>query len=258
MGVFDFLKNKNSTLAQSKYVCDIHSHLIPGIDDGVKTLEEAVDLIRDLHASGIKRIVTTPHIRGEIYENTPEIIMAGLQKVKTVLAEENIPVDMYAAAEYFIDDYFIHSLRDNIPFMTFSKDNHILVEFSHYSPPLNYKTIIYDLQLAGYTVVLAHPERYLYLHKKFDTYKDLYNRGVQYQLNLVSLVGYYDQMSLRTADKLIDAGMYTFVGSDVHNKFYMQACKKALRTKSYEKLFDKCNIMNDQIEMIRVVSENIT
>lgn len=247
MRFLKLFKKKDPTLLQSAIKTDMHSHFIPGIDDGVKTPEEACFLIGKMHESGITKIVTTPHIRGEVYENTPEIILKGLEDIREQLSAKNISVQIEAAAEYFADDYFTALITNKSPLLTFGKNNNILIEFSHYSPPLNYKSIIFDLQSRGYTVILAHPERYYYFHKNFQIYFDLYERGVQFQLNLVSLSGFYDGSVAKIADKIIDAGLYSFAGSDIHNKFYLDAWRKSLKTKSYQKLFEKCNIMNDSI-----------
>lgn len=247
MGFNIFRKASSENRHQFGFKTDIHSHLIPGIDDGVKTIDESVSLIRELHALGITKIITTPHIRGEVYENSPEIIHAGLEELRHAVTEEKIPVEIEAAAEYFIDDSFLKLIQEKVPLMTFGKHKHILVEFSHFSIPYNFKTIIFDLQSMGYTVVLAHPERYYFFQNKIEEYKDLYFRGVQFQLNLVSLAMYYDRISAKTAEKLIDLGLYSYVGTDMHNKYYLQSCKKALGMNSFHKLTAKCNIMNDII-----------
>ncbi len=247
MGFKIFRKSVSVNKQLSGFKTDIHSHLIPGIDDGVKTIEESVLLIRGLSELGYTRIITTPHIRGEVYENTPEIIQNGLLEVQKAVANENIPVEIEAAAEYFVDDLFMKLVYDQFPLLTFGKNKHVLVEFSHFSVPYSFKTIIYDLQSMGYTVVLAHPERYYYFQNKFEEYKDLYYRGVQFQLNLVSLSMYYDRTSAKTAEKLIDLGLYTYVGSDIHNRHYLQSFTRALGQHSYQKLIEKCNIMNDHI-----------
>jgi protein-tyrosine phosphatase len=232
---------------RSVYETDIHSHLIPGIDDGVKTVEEAVLLIQEMYALGFTKLITTPHIRGEIYENNHEIIMSGLEHVRKALIEKNIPVVIEAAAEYYVDDSFQELIHKKSPLMTFSKYKHLLIEFSHFNLPMNYKTIIYELQSMGYTVVLAHPERYYYFQKRPEIFRDLYSRGVQMQLNLVSLTGYYDRAAMKTAEELIKLGFYSFAGSDVHNKVYLQACQKAFGLRSYAMLNEKCNIMNDML-----------
>jgi tyrosine-protein phosphatase YwqE len=241
-----FSKEKSLVINKSKVITDIHSHLIPGIDDGVQTIEESIFLIRELESIGIKKIITSPHIKGEIFENTPEIILNGLEKLKAEIKKQGISIEIEVCAEYFIDDYFINKIRNNEKFLTFgNKQKFILVEFSYFGLPIQYKSVFFDLQSKGYTVVLAHPERYYYLHNNFDKYIELYDRGALLQLNLVSLTGFYDNASKKIANKLIDEGLYSFIGTDTHNIQYINSLKKVLSSKTYNKIFDKCTILND-------------
>jgi protein-tyrosine phosphatase len=246
VGLFNFNRNKKQVL-NSGFQTDIHSHLIPGIDDGVRSMEESVSLISELAKSGYTRIITTPHIRSEVFPNTPETILSGLEQVKIAVAEKNIQVTIEAAAEYYVDDYFLNLIEEDTPLLCFGNSKYLLIEFSHFSPPLNYKTIIFDLQSKGYRVVLAHPERYYYFHNNFDIYRDLYERGVLLQLNLVSLVGFFDNAAAKIAKKIADSGMYSFVGTDTHNKHYIQACNKVYGQKFYQTLKERCTIINDLI-----------
>jgi protein-tyrosine phosphatase len=248
MGFFGiFGKREHQNEITSDVLTDIHSHFIPGIDDGVKTVDEALSLIGDLSSMGYTKIITTPHIRGEVYDNTPEIIMNGLQHVKDAVEKAGLNISLDAAAEYFVDDRFMQMVSDKEPLMTLGSQKHLLIEFSHYNPPLNYKTILFDLQAQGYSVILAHPERYGYFHGNFDTYRDLYDRGVFLQLNLVSLTGFYDRSSKIMAEKIIEHGLYSFAGTDAHNEFYIRAVRKALGMKTYRMLREKCTLMNDMI-----------
>ena len=203
MGLFGLFGSKQKKEIMSDFYTDMHSHFIPGIDDGVKTVDEALSLIREMSSIGYRRFITTPHIRGEVYENTPAIILNGLQHVQEAVAQAGLDVTLEAAAEYFVDDHFMQMVSEKEPLMTFGTQKHLLIEFSHYCAPLNYKTVIFDLQSQGYSVILAHPERYAYFHNNFDAYIDFYDRGVLLQLNLVSLTGFYDRYSQKMAEKLI-------------------------------------------------------
>jgi protein-tyrosine phosphatase len=179
----------------------MHSHLIPGIDDGVKTVEESLELIRHFHRMGFKKLITTPHIQAEYYRNTPEIILAGLERVRAAIEKEAIPVSIEAAAEYLLDDGFEDKLNSG-RLMSFS-DKYILLEMSYFSPHPELKSIIFKLQVEGYKVILAHPERYTYWFNDFGKYEDLRDRGVYFQLNTVSLAGYYPDPVKKFAEKLI-------------------------------------------------------
>lgn len=226
----------------SALITDFHSHLIPGVDDGARSIDDALEMIRQFKELGFKKLITTPHIQDEFYKNTPEIILSGLEKVKAAMAEAGIEIEIEAAAEYLLDDGFENKLK-NKALMTFGQ-KHILVELSYYSPHPNLLSFIFELQLEGYQVILAHPERYSYWFNSLQKFEELKNRGVLFQLNTVSLSGHYGKEVKKVAEKLIDRGMYEFVGSDMHNQNYMNSFAKARSEKSLKKLMDSGRIMN--------------
>jgi protein-tyrosine phosphatase len=224
---------------------DMHSHFIPGIDDGARTLEDSVALIRRMYELGYKKLITTPHIQHEFFRNTPEIILNGLGKVRGALKAENIPVELQAAAEYLIDDGFEEKAsKGNL--LTFS-GKYILVELSYFNPHPNLKTFIFNLQVDGYKVILAHPERYTYWFSDFSKYEDLKDRGVFFQVNIVSLARFYPDPVKKMAEKLIEKGMIDFVGSDMHNTNYMLALEKSLKEKSLAKLVASGKLLNNEL-----------
>ena len=220
----------------------MHSHLIPGIDDGVKNLSESVDLARRMYQLGYKKLVTTPHIQHDFFRNTPEIILSGLERVRKALKTENIPLEIHAAAEYLLDDGFEEkAAKGNL--LTFS-ERYILVELSYFNPHPNLKTFIFNLQVEGYKVILAHPERYTYWFSDFSKFEDLKDRGLFFQVNLVSLAGFYPEPVKKMAEKLMEKGMVEFVGSDMHNTGYMIALEKSLKEKSLVKLAESGKLLN--------------
>lgn len=223
----------------------MHSHLIPGIDDGAKTLEDAVALARRMHELGYKKLITTPHIQQEFYKNTPEIILSGLEKLRAALKAENIPVEIEAAAEYLLDDGFEEKAALG-ELLSFS-GKHILVELSYFNPHPNLKTFVFNLQVDGYKVILAHPERYTYWFNDFSKYEDLKDRGVFFQLNTVSLANYYPEPVKKFAEKLIEKGMIDFIGSDMHNMRYMEAMEKSLKEKALSKLIASGKLLNENL-----------
>jgi tyrosine-protein phosphatase YwqE len=224
---------------------DVHSHFIPGIDDGVASLSESIGLIKEMHALGYRKIITTPHIQGEIFKNTPEIILSGLENVRKALKDEGINIQLEAAAEYLLDDQFNEKLQAN-NLLTFGS-KHILVELSYFSPHPNLFNFIFDLQIEGYKVILAHPERYSYWFNDFKKYEELKNRGVFFQINMISLGGYYSAMVKKNAEKLVDAGMIDFVGTDMHNSNYLQGLNHAQYEKYLDKLLSSGKIMNGKL-----------
>jgi protein-tyrosine phosphatase len=200
---------------------DMHSHLIPGIDDGVPDLETSLKLIRGLIALGYKKIITTPHVNADFFPNTPEIIRAGQTLVVAELQRQKIGVAFSAAAEYLLDDRFTRALDEDKPFLTL-KDNLILVELSFAVPSINLKEILFNLQLKGYLPVLAHPERYLYFGANKGWYDQIRDAGALFQLNLLSLLGHYGKESQQLAEYLIKKKYVDLLGTDMHNEGHLE------------------------------------
>jgi protein-tyrosine phosphatase len=214
--MFSWFKKKKVVLDPIDFSClktDIHSHLIPGIDDGAPDLQTSILLIKKMMTLGYSNFITTPHIMSDLYNNTPEIILNGLEKLKQELKKQKIDVVIQASAEYYVDYEFMQKIGKE-KFMTFG-DNYILIEFAFLEKPQHVDEIIFKLQLEGYKVVLAHPSRYLYLDEK--DYKSFFDRGVLLQLNLLSMLGYYSPEVKKNASFLIKNNMISFVGSDCHN-----------------------------------------
>jgi tyrosine-protein phosphatase YwqE len=224
---------------------DMHSHLIPGIDDGAKTMEDSLELIGHFQRLGFKKLITTPHIQSEYYRNTPEIIRSGLINLREAIDQAGIPVQVEAAAEYLLDDGFGEKmLSGNL--LTFG-EKYILIEMSYFSPHPDLKSMVFNLQVDGYKVILAHPERYTYWFNDFKKYEDLKDRGVYFQLNTVSLAGYYPDPVKKFAEKLIDSGMIDLIGSDMHNTRYMDALERSLKEKSLKHLIASGKLMNGKL-----------
>jgi len=226
--MFFFTKKKPflADIIPDNYI-DIHSHLLPGIDDGAKDLAHTETLIKSLQELGFKKMITTPHIMQYVWENNPEIITA---KKETVL--ENTNAKLNAAAEYMMDEGFI-SLFKNEKLLTL-KDNYVLVEMSYLNAPLNLYEVLFELQVAGYKPVLAHPERYNFFHQKPQEYEKLKKAGCVFQLNLLSAIGYYGKPVLQCADELLAKGLIDFVGSDVHHERHIEGFKKEILLKNHE------------------------
>tara|TARA_B100000287_G_C20469932_1_gene716791 strand:- start:189 stop:929 length:741 start_codon:yes stop_codon:yes gene_type:complete len=219
---------------------DLHSHLIPGIDDGSPDLESSILLIKELVKLGYKKIITTPHIMSDIYRNSPENILSGLQELKKEIQKQKIQVDIEAAAEYYIDFEFEQKIAEK-KFLTFG-DNYILIELSFSQAPNNLFDIIFKLQLEGYKVVLAHPERYGYYQK--EHYDEFINRGVFLQINLLSLIGHYSPQIQSKTEDLIANNQVSFVGSDCHNMRHAQLYIECQNKKSWHDLVNSGKLLN--------------
>ena len=224
---------------------DIHSHLLPGIDDGVQTLEESIEVISGFANMGYKKLITTPHIMGDFFKNTPTIINAKLAEVRNALKENEINIEIEAAAEYYLDEHFINLIDADAPLLTFA-DSYVLFETSFMSKPLYLKEVVFKLQTKGYRPVLAHPERYHYLHNDTALTQSLIDSGVLFQLNLNSVNGYYSRAIQNMAKKLIKANRISFIGSDCHNAQQLTAFKDALGHKMV-KLLDANLILNNSL-----------
>jgi protein-tyrosine phosphatase len=245
MGLLDFFK-KNKRLKTpvdlSLLGCDIHSHLIPNIDDGSKSIEDSINMIREFYDLGYKKIITTPHIMGDAYRNTPEIILAGLESVKQALKENSIPVNIGAAAEYYLDFDFEKKL-ENEKLLTFGQ-NYLLFEVSYLNPPDNLYHVIFKMQTLGYKPVLAHPERYNFWHSEFETYESIVDKGVLLQLNLNSLTGYYSMATKKIAEQMIDKNMISMLGTDCHHTGHINLMKQVIYEPHLQKLIESGKLLN--------------
>nr|WP_315152921.1 CpsB/CapC family capsule biosynthesis tyrosine phosphatase [uncultured Flavobacterium sp.] len=208
---------------------DIHSHLLPGIDDGAKTFDDSLRLTQKLLSFGFSQFITTPHIIQYVWDNTLEQILANKTNTVKELERNNISIPFRAAAEYLMDDQFVRLFQSG-ELLTL-KDNYVLVEMSYINPPIHLYNILFDLKIAGYIPVLAHPERYLFYHNNFDEYLKLKKTGCLFQLNLLSIVGYYGNNITKIAETLLKKGMYDFVGSDVHHDNHIAAFQQKVQLK---------------------------
>lgn len=214
---------------------DIHSHLLPGIDDGAKDLDDSIALIQKMSSYGIKNFITTPHILGDLYPNTPKIINDKLKIVKNELLKRNITdVSISAAAEYMIDEQFSELIEEGN--LLTLKDNLVLVEMSYLSPPYNLYEVLFQLQLKGYKPILAHPERYFTYHNDFKSYTKLKNAGCLFQLNLLSLTEQYGNHVQKTSYKLLKENMYDFVGTDTHHDGHLELLESVSTEKNLIKI----------------------
>jgi len=222
---------------------DLHSHLLPGIDDGVQTIEEAVAIIKKFKLLGYSKLITTPHIISDLYPNNRKIITQKLHDVQEALKKENIDIDIEASAEYYVDMEFLKLIEndDLIPF----KGNYILFETAYSSKPMILEQVIYRLKEKGYIPVLAHPERYRYLHKNMDLYKDLKVQGVLFQVNIKSLQN-KSKPIYKIALNLIKLGLVDFMGSDVHKMNDIVKLKKTLQSSAYKNAIQNNTLLNNK------------
>ncbi|TKK65997.1 histidinol phosphatase [Ilyomonas limi] len=222
---------------------DMHSHLLPGLDDGLKTMDETIAFIKELHGLGYQKFICTPHIIADLHPNSPATILPRLEEVKRALREQNIPVQIDAAAEYMVDIDFENSIKRGDQLLTLC-DKYILIEMSYIAPSPNMEQVIFELNMKGLKPIIAHPERYLYYHNDFAKYQRLIDLGAVLQVNLLSLLGYYGKGVKIVAEKLIKQDMIQFAGTDMHHTNHLNALQELAAKKSFHTLLTGANLLN--------------
>ncbi len=243
--IFPFFKKKEIKESVPRLQIDLHSHLIPGIDDGAQTMEESILLLKGMSALGYEKVITTPHIMLDSYRNTPQIIRDGLHTLRQAAREENIDIEIEAAAEYYLDDGF-HALLEKGDMMTI-KGGYLLFETSYVSKPLALEEMIFEIGAAGYKPLMAHPERYRYIKDPKKEYGRLKELGVMFQVNLNSFSGHYGKSAKTLAHFLSKEGMIDFLGSDVHHKKQVETLSNVFLSDAYRDIFRDNTILNDTL-----------
>jgi protein-tyrosine phosphatase len=232
--MFGFFK-KSTAKKQLPYLVDIHSHLLPGLDDGVKSFEESIYIIKILQSLGYKKIITTPHVMHDHYPNSSEDILVRASEVKRYLEKENIKIGFEAAAEYYLDEQLISKLSDGKQLLTFG-ENYLLFETSFINKPAFLEEAVFNMNTNGYQPVLAHPERYIYLQSNKKLIEQLKNMNVFFQLNILSLSGYYSPEIKKNAHTLLKLGIIDFLGSDCHSALQANEIMRLMNKKRNRQL----------------------
>ena len=236
-----FSKKQNTPADLSILKTDMHSHLIPGIDDGSKTLDETIAILYKFKELGYKKIITTPHIMSDFYRNTPEIIRAGLEIVKEELNRINLEIEINAAAEYYFDET-LFQLLENDNFLTFG-DKNVLIEFSFSAAPQEHEKLFYEMRIKGYRPVIAHFERYLYYHGSIEQAKLWREKGMLIQMNINSIFGHYGPSVKKQAEMLIDAGQIDLIATDCHRIEHLDILEQNLKSPYLKKVLSM-DLMN--------------
>jgi len=223
---------------------DMHSHLIPGIDDGSPNPETSIHLIKGLLDLGYEKLITTPHIMQDMYPNTPETIANAYKVIKKEWKEKN-PLPLQFGAEYLLDES-VQKLVDLKKEILPIKQKKILIEFSFVSEPMLLRETLFDLQINGYQLILAHPERYSYYHRKLSMYEDLMDMGCELQCNLLSFVGYYGKATCNMAEYLVKNKMVSFLGTDLHHENHLNILRTLPFTPALRTLMSN-PIMNQEL-----------
>lgn len=222
---------------------DIHVHLLPGIDDGPKVMEESIEMLQWFKAMGYQRLIATPHVYWEYYPNTKKVILEKLLSLQAAAEHSNIDIVIDAAAEYYLDDHFEKLLTAN-ELMTLDRTDHVLIECSMLEKTMKIRDHLFQMQVQGYRPLLAHPERYLY-YTEAD-YQSLIDNGCQFQINLLSLAGHYGRAVQRRATFLLKKKWCHFVGTDAHHVKHLMIVQEFLRSSKASKLLGGLTLLNDQ------------
>lgn len=194
---------------------DLHSHLLPGVDDGVADWEQTLTCLRQFADWGVQKVITTPHVSRDWYPNTAQDLRRGQRTLQALAQEHNLPLSIEVAAEYMLDDFF-PELLDSGDVLTFGAPKYLLIETGWASAPFALENTLFRIQTHGYTPLLAHPERYGYYHDDEAGLARLREVGCLFQLNWMSLTGRYGRRVRKQAGRLLERGWVDFLGSDLH------------------------------------------
>lgn len=211
---------KTTTLAQSgllKGMTDCHSHLLPGVDDGVETLDESLRILDAMEKQGVRKVWLTPHVMEDIPNETATL----REKFRELEQSYNGTLELALAAEYMMDNLFEERLEKNDLLPLEEGKRYLLVETSYFNPPMGLLSVLQRIQKKGYYPLLAHPERYEYMQMR--DYKALKEEHVFFQLNVPSLVGMYGEYVQKKTQRLLIRNMYNLLGMDIHS--YNMYCK---------------------------------
>jgi len=247
--MFSLFKKTPTILPDLSFIgADMHSHLLPDLDDGLKTLDETIVFIDELYKLGYSKLICTPHIICDMYPNSPETILPKLEMVHSELKKTNINISVEAAAEYMVDIEMEKHISSGQPLLTFGR-NLILIEMSYMGASPNIEQVIFQLRLKGLQPVLAHPERYIFYHNDFENYHRFVDLGCLLQVNLLSLLGYYGRPVKIIAEKLLKNKMVDLLGTDMHHERHLAALKELASKKYFYKMMEGVEIKNKKLLM---------
>lgn len=238
----DVLRNETHTL---DLTVDVHAHILPQLDDGPVDIEQSIEIIKEMYAMGYRKIIATPHVMTGYYNNAPEAILQSLQILRNVLKHRNIPIELEAAAEYYLEDELFRLIerREVLTFGGIKK--HLLFEASFITKASYILEAVIKIKQAGYTPVLAHPERYVNLND-VEVINRLAFNGALFQVNIGSLTGYYSKQVQELAELLINKKLIAFLGSDCHSLAQLESIKQAFKLKTFKEA-TQLNILNNTL-----------
>lgn len=238
--MFDFMKKKALPDDFFQGACDVHCHILPGVDDGFQTEESSIEALRYWEEKGVKKVRLTPHFMKEFGDNTKETITPKFESFKKKAAAA-CGIELFLGAEHMLDTNFLEHFKRG--FLTFDKEGGlVLCETSYLMCEPNVSSMLYDIMLDGYTPVIAHPERYQYASKhQYERWKE---KNYMFQLNLLSLAGAYGRPALEKSHYMLQHDMYDYVGSDMH------------RLENFRKFLPLMKLSTKEIDALHLLYEN--
>lgn len=225
---------------------DMHSHMLPGLDDGAATIEESIGYFRNMKDWGYHKCILTPHILPGVHNNSPETILPVFERINQELIWANIDLDIAVAAEYMIEEKFIDLLLKEEPLLCMGNKK-VLIEMSYVAPSPFIETALFRLNIQGYKPILAHPERYGYYAADFNQYYRLKEMGCTFQLNLLSLSGYYGAPVKKVALRMIKENLISYIGTDLHHHNHVDAIKAFTITKEFYEITKGMELRNQEL-----------
>lgn len=248
--MFEFLKPKPKTAIPTfaSLGIDIHCHMLPGVDDGSKSNEESLACLKVMRDAGFEKVICTPHYQYPRFPNVESDIQNRYDSMLldfTSLNAQNIPQMIGVAGEYRVDSGFADRIKNNQFLLVSGK--YLLTEFSLHQQVIGLDQVMFDLQMKNYEIILAHPERYPYYSSASSKLQHLKDMGVYFQVNILSLIGFYGEGPRRKAFEMIEKGWVEFLGTDMHNTLYAQALIDATHDRKIIKLIEKHQFLNSQV-----------
>ncbi len=244
--MFNFFKKKKED-AKLFYHTDVHCHILPGVDHGSPDVEHSLEMLQAEVDMGINRVILTSHTTAETFENTPETLKAAYGVLTKAVAEAGLNVELHVSSEYRIDEYWnsLYSEGRILPM----PGKYILLENSFTQELIEIDQLLFDLQCKGYHPILAHPERYRYYYDRHNRYEQLHTHGVYFQLNILSLAGYFGNGARETAMWLIKNNLVDMFGSDMHMMEHAEIIKDYIGSKDWRKISERVQgrILNDMV-----------
>ncbi len=245
--MFNFFKKKPKEPLKLFYNTDVHCHILPGVDHGSQSVEDSLEMLRAEMDMGISRVILTSHVTAETFENTPESLRAAFAVLQDAVRQEGLPVELHVSAEYRIDEYWNeqYAAGNVLPM----PGNHVLLENSFTQELISIDQLLFELQCKGYKPILAHPERYRYYRERKDRYTKLHTASVKFQVNILSLAGYFGPGARDTALWLVNNGLCDMLGSDMHSMDHAHVIQDYLASKEWRKLAPMLEgrILNDTV-----------